>query len=137
MFTYNAPIRNLPELQEQCRNQGGSIVEYQRVLSLIYFSVSETKVVWMPPDQSRFLTGFKHAGYCVLLGLWSPIAIFFLPYALIKNLSGGIDVTKVLTSPPDQPIDEAVAAAYLRSKNRHGILAFLCYALVLGVILYF
>jgi hypothetical protein len=82
---------------ENYHNSGGSIVLYRRVVSLIFFAQSSPSIEWVPPRGSRGAIGRKHALWCLLLGVWSPLGLFAACGAIIHNVMGGVDVTKELT----------------------------------------
>jgi hypothetical protein len=102
-WTARASIPNLQALLEQVRQHGGSIVEYQRVFSVILFMQISPKFEWVPPGGSRAAAGLKHTVFSLLLGWWSLSGLFATPAAIINNLMGGIDVTRVFTQPPPLP----------------------------------
>jgi hypothetical protein len=83
--------------------------------------------------------GFGHALFCFLFGWWSPAGIIWTLPAVVNNLFGGVDVTKVFTQPPPlpgQPWDAAAFADYVASRRRQGILSILSLVLVVGSLLY-
>jgi hypothetical protein len=135
-----AKIQNLPELLENYGESGGVIVEYQRIFSIIIFSRMSPVYEWVPPGTSRRAAGRKHAMYCFFLGWWSIMGLFGTAGAIINNLMGGIDVTKILTMPPPlpgQPYDNAAIRELNEARKRqgYGFLIFLAVVLVLVLIL--
>jgi hypothetical protein len=102
-WTEKSKIRNLPELLAKYREQGGKIVEYQEVISLVVFSQRRPRFVWLPPGKSQAAGGIPSAIGCFFLGWWSIAGFFWTPAAIINNLMGGIDLTQVLTGPPPLP----------------------------------
>lgn len=136
-WTEPAMIPGLDRLVENQRQHGGALVEYQRVWSLVMLSTMTPKVVWVSPGTSRIVAGLPHTLFCLALGWWSLAGFFWTISALITNLSGGIDVTAVFTTPPGQPIDEGA----LREMQRQAKVAQYAFVavlfLILGVLGYF
>src|SRR5260221_8504895 len=102
-WTQKATIPNLPALLENYRKHGGAIVQYDRVYSMVVFMERSPKFEWVPPNTTRRAVGFKHALWCCVFGWWSVPGFFATAGAIINNLMSGVDVTKVLTSPPPLP----------------------------------
>jgi hypothetical protein len=126
-------IRNLPELLERYHKHGGAIVEYRRIFSILVFTRAYPVFEWVPPGTTRRAAGGKHALSCFLLGWWSIPGLFGTAGAIINNLMGGIDLTKVLTTPPPlpgQPVDNA-AMQELEAARRRQAYAFLLFLLFL------
>jgi hypothetical protein len=141
-WTDKARIPNLPELVDRVRTHGGSIVEFQRVWSLLLYCQWGPIYRWVGPRQSRYVSGLGHAAFCFLFGWWSPAGIIWTLPAVVNNLCGGVDVTSIYTKPPPLPgqmldADESAAyAEYTASRSRQGLLTFLSGALVVGFLLY-
>jgi len=139
-WTERAQIPDLPYLTHQVRSQGGSIVEFQHVWSLLLYCQSGPVYRWVGPGRGRrFLAGFGHALFCFLFGWWSPAGIIWTLPAVINNIFGGMDVTTVLTQPPPLPgqlWDPVTCANYIASRRRQGILTLLTLALVIGTLFY-
>ena len=138
-WTQKTKIPNLPELLDNYGRLGGAIVQYERVFSIIIFSRRSPKFEWVSPQTTRRAVGFKHAFWCFLLGWWSLPGFFMTAGSIINNLMGGIDVTRVLTSPPPLPgqLDDNSAILELqaaRKRQQYVFLAFLLVLLVLAVI---
>ena len=133
-------IRNLPELMDKFHKHGGLIVEYQRIFSIFVFSRMYPVYEWVSPDTTRQVTGRKHALFCCLLGWWSIMGLFWTAGAIINNLMGGVDVTKVLMMPPPipgQPYDDSAIRELNSARKRQGyaFLVFLFVFLLLVLIL--
>src|SRR6476659_6952282 len=92
-------IRNLPGLLENYRKFGGAIIQYERVYSILVYSQRSPTFEWVAPNTTRRVVGAKHALWCFLFGWWSITGFFWTAGSIINNLMGGIDVTRVLTSP--------------------------------------
>jgi hypothetical protein len=132
-WTQKTTIRNLPELLDNYHKHGGSIVQYDRVFSIILYMQRSPKFEWVPPNTTRRAAGLKHALWCCLLGWWSITGFFATSGAIINNLMGGVDVTKVLTSPPPlpgQPFDNTALKELEAARRRQGY-AFLTFLLIL------
>jgi hypothetical protein len=70
-----------------------------------------------------YAAGRKHALFCALLGWWSIVGFFGTAGAIINNLMGGIDVTKVFTMPPPlpgQPYDDSAIRELNTARKRQG-----------------
>jgi len=139
-WTQRTTIPHLDELLAQVREQGGSIIQYQRVFSIILYSQSSPQFEWVPSGASRVSAGLKHTLFSALLGWWSLTGLFWTPAVIINNLMGGVDVTRVLTEPPPlpgQPFDSSALAELARAQKRQQIafliLLFIVLAVVIGV----
>jgi hypothetical protein len=135
-WTERASIPNLHDLLEKVRQHGGSIVEYQRVFGIIVFTRTFPVFEWVPPHASRKTAGLKHVLFCAALGWWSVTGLFWTPAALIKNLTGGVDLTKVFTQPPPlpgQPFDNTTIAELnqARKRQQYAYVGFLLFVLLL------
>jgi hypothetical protein len=86
----------LPELIDQVDNNGGSIVMFEQVYSLILVTINRTVFAHVPEHNSPRAVGIKHAAVSLILGPWSWIGPFDTLRALITNLAGGIDVSESL-----------------------------------------
>src|SRR5262252_2113106 len=93
---WQTPIRNLPKLLKAYNSRGGSIVEYQRVISCIVLSQKSSHYVWVPPNGSAVLCSFPDTLTTLLFGWWSISGFFWTIGALITNLGGGRDATEEL-----------------------------------------
>lgn len=113
-------ISNLEELLNSYHWKGGSIVEYQHMFSAVVYSSTYSVYEWVPAGKSRKIAGIKHALFCGFLGWWSFFGLMFAPVCIINNLLGGIDVTKVLTSPPPLPgqLPDMTAVAELNAARK-------------------
>jgi hypothetical protein len=139
-WTQKARIPNLQELLDNYQRHGGSIVQYDRVFSVIVYMQRYPKFEWVSPTTARRAAGFKHALWCCLLGWWSPLGFFATTGAIINNVMGGIDVTKILTSPPPlpgQPFDQTALKELGAAQRRqqYAFLAFLLLLLLLVLVL--
>jgi hypothetical protein len=140
-WSQKATIPNLEELLANYRQHGGAIVQYERVLSAVIYSQRTHKFEWVGPGTTRRAVGCKHALWCFFLGWWSITGFVWTAGAILNNLMGGIDVTRVLTSPPPLPgqphdteaIRELQAA---RKRQQYVFLAFLLGLLVLVLIFF-
>ena len=139
-WTEKANIPNLPALLERVHLHGGSIVEFQRVWSAVFYCQSGPIYRWVGPRQSRFLHGFGHAVFCFLFGWWSPAGIIWTLPGVPNNLCGGVDVTRIYTQPPPLP-GEPEDPAYSRvafARAREGLVTFVsgvsvvCFLFYLG-----
>lgn len=102
-------IRNIADLRRNVRERGGSIRQYERLVSLLFFMRRDSAFEWVPPDGSPLRAGLKHVVYCLLLGWWSILGWMLTPAIVVNNLLGGVDVTAVLST--DQPEPLALEAA--------------------------
>ncbi len=138
-WTTKSSIPNLQELLDNYQSHGGAIVQYDHVLSLLIYTQRTTEFVWVGPHTTRRMVGFKHALFCFFLGWWSILGIFATPVAIINNLMGGIDVTRVLTSPPPlpgQPYDDSAIRELkaARKRQQYVFLAYLGFLILLVII---
>lgn len=101
----------LQDLIDHCRRNGGTIVQYERVVSLLIYMRRYPKYDWVAPHSSRRAVGYKHALWCFLLGWWSITGLLFTPGAIINNVMGGIDVTPLLMSSRQLPDHRATESA--------------------------
>lgn len=116
-------IPNLRELQESIRQQGGTIVCYYRMWSLLVFSKHTPVFVWVAPGSSRVLASLPHVGFTAALGWWSLPGCFATPFVIVSNLAGGEEVTKRLmnmspiTSPAKEEVDVRIMGIKVPSKE--------------------
>lgn len=135
-WSQKTTIPNLQELLDNYHKHGGAIVQYERVFSILIYSQRTPKFEWVALNTTRRAAGFKHALWCFLLGWWSIAGLFWTAGSIINNLMGGIDVTRVLTSPPPlpgQPYDDS-AVRELEAARKRQQYAFLVFLLVLLVV---
>lgn len=139
VWTTPTAIQNLPQLLDRYRAHGGSIVQYERVFSFIIYSRRSPAFEWVAPHKSRRMAGLKHALWCLFFGFWSFAGFFWTPGSIINNLMGGIDVTRVLSSPiapiDGQVDDSAIKEFQAAEKRRQYVFAGLLLLLVLWIII--
>jgi hypothetical protein len=144
-WTERSAIPNLEELRSKVHQQGGSIVQYQRIYSIFIFSQSSTTFEWVPPGKSRTKAGLKHVAFSCALGWWSAGGMLATPAVIINNLMGGIDVTRILTEPPPlpgDPFDSTAIAELQRAQKRQqyvflGFLLFILLVVGAWLIIYY
>jgi len=90
------PIPNLSQIQENHQRYGGRIVLFMRVTSYIVLCRSVTLPIWIGPGKSVVWPGVVASMRSIALGIWSLPGIPRTLGALIYNLSGGCDVTKLI-----------------------------------------
>lgn len=76
--------------------RGGRFVIYEYCISLIYVTLTKTSedVYFVRAGESRVVKGLNFVGLSLLFGLWGlPWGPLLTLFAIIRNLSGGIDVT--------------------------------------------
>jgi hypothetical protein len=115
VFTFQdtVKIENLPELRAKVHAHGGSIIQYNRVISCVLISWRYSAFEWVPPSASRRKAGLKHAVSCFLLGWWSITGWIMTPTLVVNNLMGGLDVTHTLIpQPPPLPGQQADTSAH-------------------------
>jgi hypothetical protein len=95
-WTTERKIKNLPQLLERVRMGGGSIIQYDHVISLGVITQRDSYFEWVGPGASRRVAGLKHAALCLVLGWWSPAGLFWAPIAVAFDLMGGLNVTERL-----------------------------------------
>lgn len=135
VFNWSRPVKipNLRQLLENVREKGGAIIEYQSIVSLLIVSEASPKFVWVAPSGNRKTAGLKYVILSCICGWWSITGLFWTPNAIIGNLMGGLDVTKMLLN-PDSPLEPDTILELTRAQKRHQ-LAFLAFLLiVLGII---
>jgi len=139
IWTQKSTIPNLQKLLDNYHEHGGVIVQYERVVSLLVFSWRATKFEWVGPHTTRRAVGCKYALWNFLLGWWSVPGFFWTIGAIINNLMGGIDVTRVLALPPPlpgQPFDETAVREMKDAQKRqqYALLGVLFIILILIVV---
>ena len=97
-FSYSTsrPIKNLPKLLKAYRAHGGSIVQYQRVVSCVFISQMSSHYVWVPPNGSPVSRSLPDTLITLLFGWWSFFGFIWTFGALATNLGGGVDATEEL-----------------------------------------
>lgn len=138
-WTERTTIPNLEALLDKVRQQGGSIVEYRRVFSVILFTRTFPVFDWVPPGTSRTTAGLKHVLFCGILGWWSIAGLFWTPSAIINNLMGGVDLTRVFTEPPPlpgQPFDTQAITELnqARKRQQYAYVGFILFILLLVIV---
>lgn len=106
---------NLAELRSICHTHGGAIVQYERVFSVLVYTQRTKVFEWVGPQTTRRAVGFKQALWCFFLGWWSVMGFFCTINAIISNLMGGIDVTRVVAASPS---DYAATASILGTSEQ-------------------
>ena len=109
-WSSSVEIPNAQKLLDQVQRHGGSIIEYQRVFSLLLFSQSSPQYVWMRAGGSRFRAGLEHSIFTLITGWWSLPGIFWTPACVLYNSFGGTDVTRLLQlahRPAPQPVSSS------------------------------
>jgi hypothetical protein len=133
-WTVPARAAQLPALRENIHRHGGIIVQYQRIYSLILFSLKTTHWIWVPPYRSRRAIGLEFALPSLLFGLWSLPGFLSTPTVILNNILGGAEVTGLVAGPPFLKEQQNRAAAIKeldKIKNRER------YVLLLMVVLLF
>lgn len=95
-YTSHEPISNLPKLLKAYNSRGGSIIEFQRVVSFFFFSRKSSHYVWVPPNGSYALRSLPDTLTTLLFGWWSLSGFLWTIQVLITNLGGGRDATQEL-----------------------------------------
>lgn len=129
----------IKDLIEHCRRNGGAIVQYERVISLVFHTWRYAKYDWVAPHSTRQSVGYKHAFWCALLGWWSIVGPLITPIAIVNNLKGGIDVTSLLMSSRESPVHCATESAVQEynaalKRQQKLLLAFLTVVLVACIV---
>lgn len=114
---HRAPIRKLALLRNRIRTDGGRIVVYQSMWSLLLLCGIHEKAVWIAPGKSRRWRGLLHSLTTMLIGWPSLEGIFVAPLILSQNLVGGRDITQLVMIPPPHP-DSPEFAAAMEASNR-------------------
>jgi len=131
-WTEQAKIKNLPTLLEHVRLRGGSIVQYDHVVSACIIGQRMPYYEWVGPGKSRPLAGVKHAALCLVLGWWSLPGTLWTPMAIAHNLTGGVDATDTFVV---TPISATRREALLRERARQALMAKVVVALwVIGTV---
>ena len=102
-WSERASVKDLPALKQQLYRHGGEIVQYQCIMSAIFFARTTNYLEWVPPYSSRFSVGLKYVLQSLLLGWWSLPGLLFTPPIIINDLLGGADVTDLYVGPPPPP----------------------------------
>ena len=118
MIIYNRTSEDyqsdLPELVNEFKEHGGSLVEYRYVVSFGIYTRRSTKIEWVPEHASPHLEGLIASLPTLCLGWWSGIGVFCTIGAIITNLLGGINVTELFKI---SFIDEALRYKVLETIN--------------------
>jgi hypothetical protein len=135
-FTYSSerPIRYLPGLLKKYNNRGGSIVEFQRVVSCLILSRKSSHYVWVPPNGSRALRSLPDTLTTLLFGWWSLYGFFWTIEVLFTNLGGGRDATRDIlkaTGGGDVALAQAIIDEEIADGRRESVRAILQF---LGII---
>src|SRR5215472_6503365 len=134
------PIRNLPKLLELYNSKGGSIVAFQHVVSIIFYSQKSTRYVWVPPNGSSVLRGLPDTLLTLLGGWWSLTGFFWTIEVLVKNLSGGEYVTRQIleaTWGGDVERTRQALNEELAERRRHSLWSMFLFAGFIGLIALF
>jgi hypothetical protein len=140
-YTTHRPLRSLPKLLKSYKEHGGSIVEYQRVVSCVFFSRMSSHYVWVPPDGSRVLRSLPDTLTTLLFGWWSLFGFVWTCGALATNLGGGRDATEELldaTRGGNVALAQAAIDEEVKANRQASVRALLQFAsIVVGVVLVF
>jgi hypothetical protein len=99
--------------------------------------------VWVPADANRVMRSLPDTLATLIFGWWSLFGMVWTVGALVRNLSGGRDVTDELlkaTGGGDVALARDAVNADIRAKRRQSIRAviyFLAFMGVIGIIAYF
>jgi hypothetical protein len=138
-FSFTHPVRNLPKLLEAYHSDGGSIVEYERVVSFLVVSSRTSHYVWVPSDASRVARSLPNTLITLVAGWWSIRGFLWTLQALSNNLRGGYDVTDdILNATHGGDVHQAKVAIdtevnHERKKSIYAILQFLAILAVIGI----
>jgi len=121
-FTSEKPIPNLEVMLQKQRQYGGKIVRYQRLFSLLVYSQHYSEFEWLEPSASRQAAGLKHALFCFVFGWWSAHGLLRTFPAIVVNLLGGTDVTRLLTASTPEELAAADLDMEIAQKREHRIL---------------
>lgn len=64
-------IENLDELRANIRAKGGSIHQYEQLLSVLVYMQRVPHFEWVPPGGSPTSAGMRHTLFTAALGWWS------------------------------------------------------------------
>ena len=131
-WTERGSIPNIDILLSNVQQRGGSIVQYEHVFSFVLYTRVSTHFDWVPPNTSRTRAALKHVAFCLAFGWWSVPGFIRTGGAIINNLMGGIDVTRILISPPGHSYDESALKelAAAEKRQQYGILVFILFLIV-------
>lgn len=75
---------------------GGRFVVYEYVFSVVIMTFQRSsRVFFVPAGKSRLVQGLPYTAISMLFGWWGfPWGFIFTPISIVRNLSGGKDVTK-------------------------------------------
>jgi hypothetical protein len=121
--------------------EGGSIIEYERVVSCLIVSQKSSHYVWVPPNGSRLLRSLPDTLLTLLFGWWSIHGFFWTIGVLISNLAGGRDATEELldaTQGGNVELAQQAVDDELRGRRKESVRAVLQFAgIILGIVLVF
>lgn len=130
-------IPNTNALVENVRLRGGSIVQYDRIESVLVVCDRSARFEWVGPGESRRMAGVKHALYCALLGWWSPMGLIATPVSVVVNLRGGIDVTESFVEPDGIVVKAGVTRAEEQAQDRvRTVVMAVAFLAVIGLAIY-
>jgi hypothetical protein len=139
-WTEAAEVPNLAYLRDSLKKHGGSVVQYQKIFSLIAISRTTSHWEWVPAYSNRSWVGFKYALWCMVFGWWSLPGLAFTPGVILNNLIGGVNVTELLIGPPPLPGQSgqtAVAREFASAENRKYYVIVLMFVMfLLGIVLW-
>lgn len=116
----NDSYPELPKLRDQQARLGGSIIMYTSVWSALVVCRITTHLRLVSNSESRSLVGLFASMKTIFLGWWSVGGLFASVGALINNLSGGVDMTRVLSleSARLDPATRALEAKLIAARAR-------------------
>ena len=87
--------KSVIQLQKELK-RGGKFVVYLWVVSLLVVTFKRpSKIHYIAPGESAFISGLPYTLCSVLFGWWGiPWGLFYTAEAILENLSGGKDVTE-------------------------------------------
>ena len=127
------PVANVSELRALINKNGGVVIQYQKVASLIIVGETSKHWEWVSSSDQRIAAGLKYSLKSMLLGWWSPSGLMHTPAAIMSNSLGGIDVTELVLLPPPLPGKKDLRAAKELDKEKQRYY----YAVLIEVIAFF
>ena len=131
-WTMPVGAAQLPAVKENLHRHGGIIVQYQRIYSLILFSLKTTHWIWVPPYRSRRAIGLEFALPSLFFGLWSLPGFLSAPGVILNDMLGGAEVTGLVAHPAFLKEQQNQAAAIkeldkIKNRERYMLLLMVVY----------
>jgi hypothetical protein len=117
-WTTEGNQKDLPDLIEKLKAEGGAIVEYRSVFSFIILSHMSSKLVWVPEERSHSFQGLVSSIPTLFLGWWSINGFFWTLGVVMSNILGGLDVSELFLVHPEDAELSAEIVSKIESQRK-------------------